>query len=67
MSVIIKGMKIPKNCGVCPCYSGHFCDFTDKFIINYDNKDDDCPLIEIPFTAKWEKKYMTIQYLEQAL
>lgn len=52
MSILIKGMDMPKSCEDCPCayftegaYSDE-CQVTHKHIT--DEKPTDCPLIEIP-------------------
>lgn len=52
MSVIIKGMEMPENCDMCNCSSCNFCDLTDRYIINPDQIDTACPLVEIPKGAR---------------
>ena len=52
MSIIIKGMEMPENCGMCNCNSCNFCDFTDRYIIDTDQIDAACPLVEIPKGAR---------------
>lgn len=47
MSILIKGMQMPENCGECDFLGyddngEHICDITQKAV------EDDCPLIEIP-------------------
>ena len=52
MSILIKGMDMPKRCWECPCYNQEFfmCQVTE--IEDYDDdgtqRREDCPLIEIP-------------------
>ena len=55
MSVIVKGMEMPKNCRICPMlFDGHnyrWCNITGESlgIEETDNgRDEHCPLIEIP-------------------
>lgn len=56
MSVLINGMKIPKNCMLCPlCVeeadptNGEMCMITGKLMPpNNDERLDNCPLIEVP-------------------
>lgn len=52
MSIIIKSMEMPENCSMCNCNSCNFCDLTDRYIINPDQIDTACPLVEIPKSAK---------------
>lgn len=55
MSIIVRGMEMPKNCGSCPlrrinenrawCYrTGEYIDFNKEF----DGRKNNCPLIEVP-------------------
>lgn len=52
MSVIVKGMEMPKNCLGCPLtwvdddYNS-VCPFTNVIALNI-GRQDDCPLIELP-------------------
>lgn len=50
MSILIKGMDMPKNCENCPIREGTFCDIISKDIDRfYDGavrRDKDCPLVE---------------------
>ena len=49
MSVLIKGMKMPKNC--CYCALGIYeypCNFTNQEHLWEDGRPPDCPLIEVP-------------------
>ena len=58
MSVIVKGMEMPKNCEECMAYicyktwSGDhgdcFCGLTKRDVLNPEKIEDWCPLIEIP-------------------
>ena len=55
MSVLIKGMKMPKSCESCPCktadaFGGIGCQATGYIPIRKVNQDrpDDCPLSEVP-------------------
>lgn len=61
MSVIIKGMEMPKNCEQCLVYvryktwsgdHGCFCGLTKKDILNPEKKNGWCPLIELPSHAR---------------
>ena len=51
MSVIVKGMEMPKNCGECAFYIDGACygkGYRDYRSIMDTAKPDDCPLIELP-------------------
>lgn len=56
MSVLIKGMEMPKSCSECACcgYYGkgdHVCDITGKDVVyelSLEKRRDDCPLVELP-------------------
>lgn len=57
MSVVIKGMKLPKNCLLCPCCVGegigagrqHYCQaIDDEPCVSETYRPKNCPLIEIP-------------------
>lgn len=59
MSILIRDMAIPKNCGECPCYYDGYChgmqyreedeDYRAVSYREYDKKRrDNCPLIELP-------------------
>lgn len=52
MSIIIKGMDMPKSCGECKFFSGlgygFHCFLNGKHITFIGEIQDDCPLIEIP-------------------
>lgn len=66
MSVLIKGMEIPKTCFDCiACVSG-WCEATDKSL-KYETitrgKPKWCPLVEVPTTDVLDKIYADIQEL----
>ena len=51
MSVIVKGMEMPKNCQECALYIEGACyakGYRDYRLIMDQSKPDDCPLIELP-------------------
>lgn len=54
MSVLIKGMEMPKNCDSCPCYyetEGAWrneCEVLQREHYITDERPDWCPLVEIP-------------------
>lgn len=51
MSVLIKGMEMPKYCYTCPAYDyiKSFCCVLRTKVINLnDNRYKDCPLVEVP-------------------
>lgn len=57
MSVVIKGLSIPKNCLICPCCVGegigmgrqHYCQaIDDEPHVSENHHLKNCPLIEIP-------------------
>ena len=52
MSILIKGMKIPENCILCPIIiwndeDDYVCPFSGISALNI-GRQDDCPLIEVP-------------------
>lgn len=47
MSILIKGMEMPKNCYECPMESANWCNILEKRAESID-RHQDCPLIEIP-------------------
>ena len=51
MSVIVKGMEMPKSCWDCALLIGVVCGQTGK-LAPYKKTMEDCPLIEIPKDAK---------------
>jgi hypothetical protein len=56
-SVLIRGMKMPKNCLICPCLEYNmvddnidgYCKILKTEITNSDKRHPNCPLIEISF------------------
>lgn len=51
MSVVIKGMQMPKNCSECPvALSGKYCRInkTHTTFIQLPIRPDHCPLVELP-------------------
>lgn len=56
MSVLICGMKIPKNCSTCPCFQydmfdddiDGYCKTLKVKITDSDEHHPNCPLVEIP-------------------
>lgn len=51
MSVLIRGMTMPKNCCDCPCFNEfgyHFCNLDDERRDVYYSKPEWCPLVELP-------------------
>ena len=51
MSILIKGMDMPKNCQECDLYIEGACyakGYRDYRLIMDKSKPDDCPLIELP-------------------
>ena len=51
MSVLIKGMAMPKNCCDCPCFNEfgyYFCNLDDERRDVYDDRPEWCPLVALP-------------------
>ena len=51
MSILIKGVKIPKNCAECPvALSGKYCRINKTYTtyIKLPIRPDHCPLVELP-------------------
>ena len=51
MSILIKGMEMPKNCKECGLYIEGACyakGYRDYRLIMDKSKPDDCPLVELP-------------------
>ena len=65
MSVIVKGMEMPKNCQECGLYIEGACyakGYRDYRSIMDTAKPDDCPLIELPSAEELaEKLYKQIE------
>lgn len=51
MSILIKGMEMPKNCCECPV-NANVCNRGYKYLLEhpelYDKRSNDCPIIELP-------------------
>ena len=51
MSVLIKGMRMPENCGKCPLMTGTFCDILNKdvdpFYEGAEKRYNNCPLVDL--------------------
>ena len=54
MSILIKGMEMPKSCDECPCLADHYkaCNLTGNYFTEptmiHKNRLPNCPLVEIP-------------------
>ena len=50
MSILIRGMKMPKNCEACDlCYDYVYCmAASNVFKINFETRPKECPLVEVP-------------------
>lgn len=50
MSILIKGMKMPKKCWECPCFADevHVCNLDTEYRDVYDDRPDWCPLVALP-------------------
>lgn len=50
MSVVIKGLSMPKNCLLCPCCGRqHYCQaMDDEPYVSETYRPKDCPLVKIP-------------------
>lgn len=65
MSVLIKGMQIPKNCAECPvALSGKYCRInqTHTTYIKLPFRPDHCPLVELP---EHHGRLIDADYLEE--
>lgn len=47
MSILIKGMEMPKECWKCPLLGNLSCNYK-KELIPLEGKRNDCPLVEVP-------------------
>lgn len=57
MSILIKGMAMPKNCGDCPCYYYEYKECNaigGRMVFRNATPPTDCPLIELPPHGKWQ-------------
>lgn len=50
MSVLIKGMRIPEDCFSCLLKEEGFCNITNAYAVEINERNSDCPLVEIPET-----------------
>lgn len=56
MSILIKGVEMPKDCSVCPCFQydmfdddiDGYCKALETKIMNRSKRHPDCPLVELP-------------------
>ena len=48
MSILIKGIDKPTDCGVCPFGDFGYCNVKGERNTSESGIDDDCPLVEIP-------------------
>lgn len=48
MSVLIKGMKMPEDCFSCPLKEEGFCNITNAYAAEINERNSDCPLVELP-------------------
>lgn len=55
MSVLIKGIDMPKSCGDCPCRENGYCCFTNVTIPYDGTRHANCPLEKRP-KGKWIKE-----------
>ena len=75
MSILIKGMKMPENCGECIWIQRGYPDWCDlpmgKDLYNDKKRPDWCPLVEVPKPqnrpATWGDVYNSLKVLEALL
>ena len=48
MSVIIKEMQMPEDCFSCPLKEEGFCNITNAYAAQIDERKSDCPLVKLP-------------------
>ena len=48
MSVLIKGMGMPEDCFSCPLKEEGFCNITNAYAGEINERNSDCPLVELP-------------------
>ena len=48
MSVLIKGMEMPEDCFSCPLKEEGFCNITNAYAGEINERNSDCPLVELP-------------------
>jgi len=50
--ILIRGMEMPKKCGVCPCFTAEqgaeTCNPLDRNVDGEGQPEPDCPLVELP-------------------
>ena len=64
MSILIKGMAMPKNCGECPFGKYESCQIN---LIIYGHDSANCPLVEAPPHGTWVLKTFCDEYGEYQL
>ena len=65
MSILIRGLKMPKNCAECPvALSGKYCRINQTFTtyIKLPMRPDHCPLVELP---EYHGRLVDANYLEE--
>ena len=48
MSILIKGMEMPEDCFSCPLKEEGFCNITNAYAGEINERNSDCPLVELP-------------------
>lgn len=48
MSVLIKGMQMPEDCFSCPLKEEGFCNITNAYAGEINERNSDCSLVELP-------------------
>ena len=50
MSLIVKGIEMPKNCKDCPCFCEEYfyCQVKESDDVGLENRPKDCPLVPVP-------------------
>ena len=48
MSVLIKGIGMPEDCFSCPLKEEGFCNITNAYAGEINERNSDCPLVELP-------------------
>lgn len=50
MSILIKGMEMPKSCSVCRLFGEYGCPFIGAvgYALTRDERNEDCPLVPVP-------------------
>ena len=53
MSILIKGMEMPRTCNDCGLRDSFDCWITDSYIeARFSKRNEDCPLVELPFAEE---------------